>query len=121
MEVELTSLSLNVRLGWWEHGLGLMGDISLARSSLVKVDVVADGIAAVPLWTAKVGVRIPGVIYVAQTLDRQRVFIVRRGEPALILERAIDCRPRLLVLGTPDAERLSSELRRGAGPSGSRP
>jgi len=116
VEVELTPASLNARLTWWERAFGLMGDLSVPRSSIERADVVADGLAAVAVWSPKVGIRIPGVIYVAQTLDRRRVFIVRRGEPALVVESAADAGSRLLVLGTPRAAQLSAALRPGAAP-----
>jgi hypothetical protein len=114
MRIELTQETLEIRLAAWERALGLMGNLSLPRSSITRADLRDDGPAAVAHWWPKVGLRLPGILYIARSFDGRQRFIVRRGEPAVELEVGPASTPRVVVFSTPDAERLAREL----GPGG---
>lgn len=110
MRVRLTDQSLEVLLARWEKTLGLMKDIRLARADVRDVRVVDDPLRAVKGSGLKAGLRLPGMYYVARTIGLDRVFIVRRGVPALSFNVRNDERLRSVLVSTPDAQQLAREL-----------
>ena len=61
----------------------------------------------------KVGLRIPWCRYVARTIALDRLFIVRRGMPALAFAVRGDGRLRQVLISTPEACELARRLHGG--------
>jgi hypothetical protein len=109
MNVTLTPTHLNVELTTYEKIGGLSGDLSIPRA-----DIASARVDAQPLQTIrgklKVGLRVPGRIFVCWT-DRGRHFwAVKRGLPALHVSIAGQGRPRAVTVSAADAERLAHAL-----------
>ncbi len=113
MRVIVTEDAVQVRLALWQKIFGLMRDITVARSDVGAVAVVADPLAVVMRAGLKVGLRAPGLYYVARTIRLDQAFVVRRGVPALEFE-VRDGRPlKRVLVSTPEAAQLARVL--GAG------
>lgn len=102
--------SLQIRLTTLEKVTGLLGDLDVPRSAVVRAEAVGDGLAAARGVRAP-GLGIPGRRKVGTWRRRggKTFVVVRRGEPALRLELS-EGRYRELLVGTPDAERLAATL-----------
>jgi hypothetical protein len=101
---------VEVLLAPWQKALGLMKDIRLARTDVRDVRVVEDPIGAVKGSGLKAGLRLPGTYYVARTIGLDRVFIVRRGVPALSFDVLNNEPLRSVLVSTLDAAELAREL-----------
>jgi hypothetical protein len=112
MRVEVNEQFVEVRLSLWERILGLLGNITIARSQVTGVEVVEDGVRAAMGQGIKVGLRIPWVRYAARTIALDRAFIVRRGVPALAISIDGEGRLREVIVSTPEAAELARRLRR---------
>jgi hypothetical protein len=110
MRVLLESDRLEVRLAPWEKVLGLLGNITVARSDIEGATVLDDGVAAAMRTGLKAGLRVPWVRYVARTVSLDEAFIVRRGVPALELSIGGSGRLRRVLVSTPDAEAIAAKL-----------
>lgn len=83
VRVEITDCELTVRLTRLEKVLGLMGDITVARSAIADVCVLDDPLREVMSSGLKVGLRLPWLYYVCRSIRLDRAWAVRRGVPAL--------------------------------------
>ena len=111
MRVVVTEDSVEVRLALWQRVLGLMRDISVPRVDVSEVRLVVDPLAEAMGAGIKVGLRIPWLYFVARTIRLDRVFIVRRGVPALSFAVANHHPLRRVLVSTPDAAELARRLR----------
>ena len=113
---------VEVRLAPWEKALGLARDLRLPLADVCEVEFVADPMAAAMTLTAKVGMRIPWLYYVAHSIGFDQLIVVRRHESGLSFsvrnrpqaaegagERAQCCRART------SARRIGRLLARSAG------
>ena len=110
MRVVITEDSVEVRLARWQKVLGLMRDISLPRVDVSDVRLVEDPLAETMSSGIKVGLRIPWLYYTARSIRLDRVFIVRRGVPALSFAVANHHPLRHVLVSTPEAAKLVRRL-----------
>ena len=113
MRVVVSEDSVEVRLAGWEKVLGLMGSIRLDRAELGEVRLVEEPLRELSGRGLKVGLRLPGLYYVARTIRLDEAFIVRRGVPALSFTVRNREPLRRVLVSTPDAAELARRL--GAG------
>jgi hypothetical protein len=112
MRVNVSADSVEVLLSPWEKALGLMGNIKVPREHVSDVHVIRDPMRETIGTGLKVGLRLPGIRYVARSIRLDEAFLVRRRVPALsfavenhgALKRVLAC--------TPDAEELARRLNR---------
>jgi hypothetical protein len=114
VRVRVTEDSLEVLLAPWQKALGLMKDIRIARADVSDVWAVDDPIAEVTGSGLKAGLRLPGLYYLARTIRLDRVFLVRRGVPALAFAVHNHEPLKSVLVSTPEAHALAQTLR-GAG------
>ncbi len=112
MRVRVTEESVEVLLSPWQKALGLMKDIRVARGDVGDVRVVDDPMAEVRGTGLKAGLRLPGFYYVARTIRLDRVFVVRRGVPALEFSVRNHEPLRSALVSTPEAAQLAQALGR---------
>ena len=112
MRIVITEETVEVRLSLWQKVLGLMRNIRLSRSQISDAELVEDPLREAMSSGMKFGVRIPWLYYAARTIRLDKVFVVRRGVPALGL--TIDGEGPLtrVLLSTPEAEQLAGRLGR---------
>jgi hypothetical protein len=110
MRVRVTGDSIEVRLAPWEKVLGLMKDIRVPLGDVEDVRVVERPMREVRATGMKVGLRLPGLYYVARTIRLDRAFILRRGMPALSF--AVRNQPPLtgVLVSAPDAGQLALRI-----------
>jgi hypothetical protein len=111
MRVTVDERAVQVRLAPWEKALGLMRNISVERDDVSDVQVVQDPLREAMGTGVKVGLRLPWLLYVARTLRLDQVFVVRRGVPALSFAVRNHGALRRVLLSTPRAHELASQLR----------
>jgi hypothetical protein len=109
----LTDDTLEVRLARWESALGLLRTIRVPREDVSDVRVVEDPLREVMQAGIKVGLRLPWLLYIARTIGLDRAFIVRRGVPALSFAVQDQGRLKEVLVSTPNAHELASQLRTG--------
>jgi len=102
--------TLEIRLRWWQKPLGLMGNISVARSDISDVEVLEDPVRAAMGGGFKAGLRIPWLYFIARTIRLDQAFIVRRNVPGLSFDVANNDPLRHVIVSTPDAAELAREL-----------
>jgi len=109
MNATLTPTHLDIDLTTYEKIGGLSANRSIPREDITSARVDPD-----PLRTlrgrVKVGLRIPGTLFVCWTGLGRQFWAVRRGVPGLHVTVAGDRRPRELTVSTPDAERIAAAL-----------
>jgi hypothetical protein len=110
VRVAVTDDAVEVHLAWWQKALGLMKDIRVDRRDVTDVRVVEDPIGEVRGSGLKAGLRLPGLYYVARTIRLDRVFIVRRGVPALSFGVRNNAPLRSMLVSTPEAPQLVKQL-----------
>jgi hypothetical protein len=110
MRVVVTEDSVEVRLAPWQKVLGLMRDTSVQRVDVSEVRLVEDPLAETMTAGIKVGLRIPWLYYLARSIRLDRVFIVRRGVPALSFAVANHHPLRHVLVSTPEAAELVRRL-----------
>jgi hypothetical protein len=106
----LTDDAIEVRLARWERALGLMRDISVPRSDVSDVQVVADPVREAMAAGIKVGLRLPWLYFVARTIRLDQAFIVRRGIPGLSFAVRNQGPLRRVLVSTPAAVELARRL-----------
>lgn len=111
--MRVTADSVEVLLSPWQKVLGLMKDIRVSRADVSDVRVIDDPIGEVAGSGLKAGLRLPGLYYVARTIRLDRVFVVRRGVPALSFSVANNQPLRSVLVSTPDAAELAVQLAGG--------
>jgi len=107
--IELDSHQLTVRFTRAERILGLVGDLTVPRSSVLSARVVANGLRQVRGW--RVGTRVPGLVALGtfRWRGRRQLASVRRGRPALVLEIA-GGRYDEVVVSVDDAEHVRRDV-----------
>jgi hypothetical protein len=110
MRLVLTDDMLEVRLSPWEKGLGLMRSIKLSRADVSDVEVVDEPVREAMQAGIKVGLRVPGLYYIARTIALDRAFIVRRGVPAVSFEVRNHGALKRVLLSTPQAREIARDL-----------
>jgi hypothetical protein len=110
VRIEVNEQAVEIRLSPWERALGLLRNITVPRSEISDVQVVEDPLAVAFAAGVKVGLRIPGLIFVSRTMRLDEAFIVRRGIPALSFAVSGQDRLRRVLVSTPDAAELAARL-----------
>jgi hypothetical protein len=111
VRVHVSEEYVEVRLSLWQKVLGLMRDIRVARADISDVRVVPDPLPEALGAGIKVGLRIPGVYYVARTIRLDEAFIVRRGVPALSFAVGGGQTLARVLVSTPHADELARLVR----------
>jgi hypothetical protein len=110
VRVLLTDQTLEVRLAPWETALGLLRSIKVPRADVSDVEVVEESVREAMQAGIKVGLRVPGIYYIARTIGLDRAFIVRRGVPALSFAVRNQGALKRVLVSTPEARELAREL-----------
>lgn len=110
VRVSLDDDFLEVRLAPWEQALGLARNLKVARADIDDVQFVEDPTRAAMSFSAKVGMRIPWVRFVAHSLRFDEVILVSRGMPGLSLSLKGHTRLRRALISAPDAAELVRRL-----------
>jgi hypothetical protein len=113
VHVAVTDDAVEVHLARWQKALGLMKDIRVDRGDVIDVRVVENPLAEVRGSGLKAGLRLPGLYYVARTIRLDRVFIVRRGVPALAFGVREHPPLREVLISSADAAALARQLGNG--------
>jgi hypothetical protein len=111
MRIVIGEESVEVRLALWQKALGLLGDVRIARADIDEAQVVEDPIRDAMGAGVKVGLRVPWLYFIARTIRLDRVFIVRRGVPALSLTLGGEGRLRGVLVSTREAAELADRLK----------
>ena len=108
--LQLTETTLSVRLTRAEKILGLLRDLSVPRSAVRDVEVVADGLAAARGVRAP-GLGLPGVRKIGtwRRPGERSLVCVRRDQPAVRI-RLEGQRYDVLLVGADDAAALAAAL-----------
>ena len=109
--ITISEQSVEVRLSRWQKVLGLLRDVTVARSQISEVAVEQEPVRVAMGAGMKVGLRLPWFYYVARTLRLDEVFVVRRGVPALSFAVSGEGPLRRVLVSTPDADALAQALR----------
>jgi hypothetical protein len=117
MQLEVSDEYVEVRLARWEKILGLMGDIRVERAAVSDVQVVHDPLRAVLRTGLKVGLRLPGLYYVARSIKLDRAWVLRRGLQAVSFAVDDGRVLRHVVVSTPDAEAVARQLQAPLAPA----
>jgi hypothetical protein len=112
MRVQVSDDAVEVLLAPWEKALGLMGDIKVPRADVSDVKVVPDPMHETIGTGLKVGLRLPGIRYVARSIRLDEAFLVRRRVPALSFAVHNHGALKRVLASTPDAEELARRLNR---------
>ena len=112
VHVRLSEDAIEVRLARWEKVLGLMKDLSVPLADVADARVVENPMREVLGSGLKAGLRLPGVYFVARTIRLDRVFVLKRGLPALSF--SVRNHPPLesVLVSTPDAKELARRISR---------
>jgi hypothetical protein len=110
MHLVVTEQSVEVRLALWEKVLGLMRDITIARTDIGDVEVVQNPVREAMRGGMKVGLRLPWLLFVARTIRLDQLFIVRRNVPGLTFTVRNHGALQRVVLSTNQAEELARRL-----------
>lgn len=114
MQVTIDEHSIRIRLALWQKVLGLMRDIDVPLERADDVGVVEEPVRQVRAAGLMVGLRVPGLYYVARTIRLDEAFIVRRGVPALSFTVDVEGPLRRVLVSSPEAHELAAALRPGA-------
>jgi hypothetical protein len=119
VRIEVNEQAVEIRLSPWQKVLGLLGNITVPRSEISDVHVIEEPVGEALAAGMKAGLRIPGVIYVARTINLDQAFIVRRKVPALSFAVSGEGRLRRVLISTPQARELAEQLQSASPSSGS--
>jgi hypothetical protein len=108
--VSLSDDFLEVRLTPWEQALGLTRSLRVARADIGDVRLVEDPMRAAMTFSAKVGMRIPWVRFIAHSIRFDEVILVSRREPGLSFTVTGRKRLRRALISAPDALDLVRRL-----------
>ncbi len=111
MRITVTEDAVEVRLARWEKVLGLMRDLTVARSDIGDVEVVENPVREAMRGGLKVGLRIPWLLFVARTIRLDRIFIVRRRVPGLSFAVRNHGALQSVLVSTDQAEELARRLK----------
>jgi hypothetical protein len=87
-----------------------MRSIKVPRTDVSDVQVVEEPVRQATHAGIKVGLRVPGVYYIARTIALDSAFIVRRGVPALSFAVRNHGALKRVLVSTPEARELAREL-----------
>jgi hypothetical protein len=110
MRIIVTEDVVEVRLAPWQKVLGLLRDIRVSRGEISDAHVVLEPVREAMRSGIKIGLRLPWLCYIARTIGREEVFLVRRGLAGLSLAVDNGTRLRRVLLSTHDAEDLALRL-----------
>jgi hypothetical protein len=111
MNATLTLTHLEIELTPFERIGGLTGNRAIPRGDITSARIDPDPLRRLR-GRLKVGLRIPGTLFVCWTGLGREFWAVRRGVPALHVTVAGERRPRELTVSTPDAQRIAAALDR---------
>jgi hypothetical protein len=110
MRLEISDDHVEVRLARWEKILGLMGDIRVPRAAVADVRVVENPMREVLRTGLKVGLRLPGLYYVARSIKLDRAWVLRRGTGAVSFAVEDGGVLRQVLVSARDAEAVAKQL-----------
>ena len=110
MRVHISEEKIEIRLSRVEKVLGLLGNISVPLADVSDVQVVEDPLHDVMRAGLKVGLRLPWLYYVCRSIRLDRVWVVRRGVPALSFAVRNHGALEHVTASTPDARELAQLL-----------
>jgi hypothetical protein len=111
VRVRVTDDSVEVLLARWEKMLGLMKDIRVPLADVSDVRVVEMPMREARGTGLKVGLRLPGLYFVARTIGLDRAFVLRRGVPALAFSVRNHAPLQSVLVSSAEAEELARRLR----------
>jgi len=111
VRVHLSDEKIDIQLSVIEKVLGLLGNITVARSDVSRVEVREDPLYDVMRSGLKVGLRLPWLYYVCRSIRLDRAWVVRRGVPALSFAVRNQGPLEHVTVSTPDAHALARRLR----------
>lgn len=116
MNVVLTDTAVRVELTAYEKIGGLRGNLEIPYEHIVAATVDHEPFRSIR-GRLKVGLRIPGRLFVCSTGRGRELWAIRRGAPALALTLVEGRRPRRVTVSAADAEALAAAIagRRRAG------
>jgi hypothetical protein len=83
MRLHISEEEIQIRLSPLEKTLGLLKSIRVERAYVSDVQVLEDPLHEVMRAGLKVGLRLPWLYYLCRSISLDRVWIVRRGVPAV--------------------------------------
>jgi hypothetical protein len=110
MQIIVTEQSVEVRLAAWEKALGLMRNLTVARSDISDVEVIESPVREAMRGGMKVGLRLPWLMFVARTVRLDQLYIVRRNVPGLSFAVANHGALQRVLLSTNQAKELARQL-----------
>jgi len=110
VRVHISEEKIEIRLSRVEKVLGLLGNISVPLADVSDVQVVEDPLHDVMRAGLKVGLRLPWLYYVCRSIRLDRVWVVRRGVPALSFAVRNHGALEHVTASTPDARELAQLL-----------
>ncbi len=108
--VRVSDDAVEIVLARWEKVLGLLGNITVARTDVSDVEVLSDPMGRALRSGMKAGLRLPGVIYVARSIRLDEAWLVRRGVPALSFAVRNHGALKRVTVSTPQAQELARTL-----------
>jgi hypothetical protein len=110
MRLLITDDTVEVRLARWQKVLGLLGSIKVPRADVSDVEVVEDPVREAMHAGIKVGLRLPGLYFIARTIRLDTAYIVRRGVPGLAFTVRNQGPLTRMLVSTPEARELARRL-----------
>jgi hypothetical protein len=110
MRVHLSEEKVEVRLAVAEKVLGLLRNISVARSDISDVQVLQEPMREVMRSGLKIGLRLPWLYYVCRSIRLDQAWAIRRGVPALSFTVRNQGALERVIVSTPDALELARRL-----------
>lgn len=109
MKIRLSDSSLRVELNLLEKVLALHGDVVVPRAQIIDVNVDPRPLRSTLRSGIKMGLRLPGVIFLCTDLRRRRFWAVKRHQEAIHVVYEDRVRRELTVCAD-DARRLAAVL-----------
>jgi hypothetical protein len=110
MRLHISDKEIEVRLSPVEKTLGLLNSIRVERANVSDVQVVDDPLYEVMRAGLKVGLRLPWLYYLCRSIRLDRVWIVRRGVPALSFAVHNQGALEHVTVSTRDAREIAQRL-----------
>jgi hypothetical protein len=110
VRIQISDDAVEVLLSRWEKALGLLRDIRVPLVDVGDVEVVAEPMREVMGSGLKIGLRLPWLYYAARSIRLDRVFLVRRGVPAVSFSVNNASALKHVLVSTPEAQALARRL-----------
>jgi hypothetical protein len=110
MRLHISDEEIEIRLSPVEKTLGLLNSIRVERANVSDVQVVDDPLYEVMRAGLKVGLRLPWLYYLCRSIRLDRVWIVRRGVPALSFAVHNQGALEHVTVSTRDAREIAQRL-----------